>query len=620
MIFRFLIVLSYMLNATPRFFRVWLGAFIGLVWFHVLRFRRNLVIENLQLAFGQEKSAREIQQIAKANFRHYGLTLVEIFQSICWKPQDYVRNIELRGAEHLWKALAKGKGAYTLNSHMGNWEWMIGIICGTGFVGHVVVKHSKSKAMDAFLLRYRENTGVGVLYESGTARDILKALSNGKVVAFILDQFMGPPIGLPVKFFGKPAGTAIGLALLSDKKEAPIVPMYSFRDSNDRLIGVIEPELEIPAFSPDRETRLYERTQLFNDVIEKHVRMHPQQWMWLHRRWKAYRGEPRWKPAFVQAVTSVLIALLVGCASTQTEETPTGIALPDEPKINVPTTTEQISVVAETPETPAAPKEPEKPVEAEKPKKAPPVAKKKAGPAPRSFGPDQVPFEIGERLVLSLDWTAVNAGDVRMEVREGLGFQGRSTFRLWGNVLSSRVVDAFYHIDNTIESFVDKEWLLPYRFLLHMVEAQQLKETRVALDHKLNKAHYWSKRISKRYGDEVQDRVDAFNPLSQDAFSALYYARTLDYKMGQTREVPIYENHQNVKALLTPVANEMVHTKAGVFQCWKLSVGLKVENFTKPQDLFLWLSDDWKKYFVKFEAKLKFGSLRGELTSVRERL
>jgi len=611
-----LTALSKFLNLWPHRGRVVLGAGLGWVWFNLLRFRRDTVLENLRLAFGDEKSEAEIKEIARKNFRHYGLTLVEILQSLTWTQEDYRQRVPAHGIEHLQAAIAKGKGVFGLTCHLGNWEWVIGAVMARGIPGDVVVKHSKNPSLDRLLTRYRQNMGIGVFFESGTARDILRSLSKGRLVGFILDQFMGPPIGLPVKFFGKPAGTAIGLALLTEKKDAPIVPIYSYRDQDDRLITVIDPELEMPEFSANREDRLYEKTQYYNDMMEARIRQHPDQWLWLHRRWKAYRGEPRWKLSTALSAVVLALALMTGCAGQLVEETPTtGIALPADPQINLP----DANVAAAAPLSQAV--EPVAVADKKVPVKI--AAKPASKPAfnPRVFSAAQLPFEIGERMELGLHWSALRAGVVKLEVREGFPVQGRPTYRLHGSILSSKLVDAIYHVDNTIESFIDRQWLLPYKFLLHMVETHQLKETRAAFDHKLGKVHYWSERVSKKWGNEKQDRVDALEPFANDMFSALYYARVLELELGKPIQFPVYENRQNLMVGLLPMGKEVIQTPAGVFQCWKLQITLKINNILKPTgDLFLWLSDDSKRYIVRFDAKLKFGSLIGELMSVKERL
>jgi Kdo2-lipid IVA lauroyltransferase/acyltransferase len=622
----FLLGLSHIINWMPRSLRVALGSVLGWTWFNILRFRRQVVLDNMRLALGKEKTPAEITALASENFRHYGLLIVEYLQSLTWKSPDYFKNVPFDGVENLKSALAEGNGVYVLSLHLGNWEWVMGTLVAHGIPADAVVKRSKNAAADKIILEHRKNMGMGILFESGTASDILKSLAQGRMVAFMLDQFMGPPIGLPVNFFGQLAGTAIGLALISEKRNAPVVVLYSYRDANGILRCVAEPKLQMPALAEDREDRMYDKTQFYNDALEKIVRRHPGQWLWLHRRWKAYRGEPRWKrnPGLAPVTAILLATLLVGCATSfRTEDTPTGIALPADAVVNVPDAAEIEGTATEpVPAPEKTGKKSKKAKEAPAPAPAVVASPKPGMPInPRVFTPEQVPFEVGERMVISLNWGALAAGDVRLEVREGLGFQGRNTYKIWGNVLSSPLVDTIYHVDNTIESYVDKQWLLPYKFLLHMVETHQLKETKAVFDHKLNKVNYWSKRISKKWGDELQDRVDTTLPSARDMFSALYYARVLEYKMGEAREIPIYENRQNIVASLLPVANEMVHTKAGAFQCWKMAVTVKIDNVLKPSgEMFLWFSDDWKKYIVKFDAKLKIGSLVGELTSVRERL
>jgi hypothetical protein len=108
-------------------------------------------------------------------------------------------------------------------------------------------------------------------------------------------------------------------------------------------------------------------------------------------------------------------------------------------------------------------------------------------------------------------------------------------------------------------------------------------------------------------------------PQSRDMFSALYYARALNYELNKKQQFWIYENGQNLNVELTPVAKELVTSGAGVFQCWKIKVDVKLNNVLRPTgDLYMWLSDDSKKYLVRFDAKVKIGSLLGRLVSIKE--
>ena len=223
-------------------------------------------------------------------------------------------------------------------------------------------------------------------------------------------------------------------------------------------------------------------------------------------------------------------------------------------------------------------------------------------------------------MQVDLRWMAIPAGRAVIEVREGPDIGSRKTYQLWGNVLSSKITDAIYHVDNTIEAFVDRETLLPYKFLLHMFETHQKKETRVIFDHEHGQAAYWAQRESKKWGDEKIDRIDTLVRGAKDMFSALYFARTLDYRLHQKQSFFVYENRQNLSIELEPVANELILGKSGAFQCWKIRVLVTLNNVLRPTgDMYLWLSDDSKKYLVKFDAKVKIGSLIGELVSIRDR-
>jgi hypothetical protein len=290
--------------------------------------------------------------------------------------------------------------------------------------------------------------------------------------------------------------------------------------------------------------------------------------------------------------------------------TPTGIELPPDPNIAVPT-------YGQVDSTEAVPVILEKKTKKVEPKNAP---KKVSAKTPFSIVPvDKVPFEIGERMVIDLTWLTLPAGKGVLEVREGPEIQGRPSFHLWGNVLSSKMVDTIYHVDNTIESFIDRSGFIPYKFLLSMFETAQKKETRVVFDHPNEKAYYWSKRISQKWGNQDIDRADSMPPQSRDMFSALYYARALNYELNKKQQFWIYENGQNLNVELTPVAKEIVTSGAGVFQCWKIKVDVKLNNVLRPTgDLYMWLSDDSKKYLVRFDAKVKIGSLLGRLVSIKE--
>ena len=606
-----LMPLSWILNWVPRSVMEVLSRVLGWFFFSVLRFRRKLVLENLALALGKEKSKAELHEIAWSNYQHYALVVLEWIQSLSWTQEDFKKYTTLDW-DPILENIQNKKGGILFTSHLGNWEFAIQAASASGMPCDVIVKKQRTRIAQDFLTWFRTRFGARIIYETGTLSEILASLSNERFVVFVIDQYMGPPIGLPVSFFGKEAGTAVGLALISEKSKTSLFTSYNYRGKDGRIHVYIKKVEEPSLPTCARSEKLYLKTQWFNDILESQIRMFPEQWLWLHRRWKAYQGEPRWK--MTKALALVILGLLtLSCSSQKNTATPTGISLPEEPVVSVPLYGEEDSTEIANPNLTLS-----KPPQSEKK-----VKSSKKAPEKKTFSvvpTHKIPFEVGERLVIDLTWLSLPAGQGTLEVRNGPSFSGRPTYHLWGNVLSSKMVDTIYHVDNTIESFVDAQGFIPYKFLLSMFETAQKKETRVVFDHPKARTNYWSKRISQKWGDQEINREDEIIPQSRDMFSALYYARALDYEINKKQMLWIYENGQNLSVELLPLTKEVVTSGAGVFQCWKIKVDVRINNVLKPTgDLFMWLSDDSKKYLVKFDAKVKIGSLLGKLVSIKER-
>ena len=133
--------------------------------------------------------------------------------------------------------------------------------------------------------------GKGVKYIDAhsptNAFEIFKALKKNSMVAFVVDQFMGKPFGIATQFFGKRTGSAYGLALFAQKTKSPIVPVYTYEGSDKKMHVVFEPVIDInPFIVEDKTQSLQNITQHFCDKVEEIIRRHPEQWMWVHRRWK----------------------------------------------------------------------------------------------------------------------------------------------------------------------------------------------------------------------------------------------------------------------------------------------------------------------------------------------
>jgi KDO2-lipid IV(A) lauroyltransferase len=152
---------------------------------------------------------------------------------------------------------------------------------------NVISKKFKSELANDLWFDLRGRHGTNYIDHRDSTTDIFKALRRNAVVVFVMDQWAPPTLGIPAPFFGKATGTGFGLALFASKKQLPVLPVYAYRDGTGKHNIVIGDEIPLEA-RESREETLAHMTELYNRVLEEIIRRHPEQWMWLHRRWKEY--------------------------------------------------------------------------------------------------------------------------------------------------------------------------------------------------------------------------------------------------------------------------------------------------------------------------------------------
>lgn len=271
-------------QCIPEKMAMAIGKGMGLFWFHIVRYRRNLAFQNLELAYGNEKNKRELYRIARENFIHYGLNLIEFLRLPSFTDSDFKRTINIRNTRSIDRALKKGKGVILVLGHYGNWDMAAIAQARAGFDCHIITKKAQQRSVDAFWQGIRKDMGVQFLSTEGSAFKILKLLKKNKIVVMIFDQRLRGKRGILVKFFNQPAITMRAVALIAKKTGSPVIPVFIWREKNEHIY---ESGPEIPliqAGSEDETMRL--STQRYNDVLEAFIRKHPEQWLWVHDRWK----------------------------------------------------------------------------------------------------------------------------------------------------------------------------------------------------------------------------------------------------------------------------------------------------------------------------------------------
>lgn len=278
----FALALAYL----PLRVGLWVGARLGDLGWLLLRGRRAVALDNLARALGAETTPRDRARIGRESFRNIGMNVVESCVFYFRPPQRLLSRVEVRGEANLVAAAALGRGMLGLTAHLGNWELLAASTTLTPIQLSAVYRPLDDPLLDQILERFRGRVGVELIGKRNAIADIRDALRRGRMVGVLLDQNASRREGVFAPFFGVPASTSKGLALIALRTGAPVVPSFIYRTPDGRHVAEFAPALPVPA---DGDPEAY--TRAFNEAIEAAVRRTPDQWFWLHRRWKTRPAE-----------------------------------------------------------------------------------------------------------------------------------------------------------------------------------------------------------------------------------------------------------------------------------------------------------------------------------------
>jgi KDO2-lipid IV(A) lauroyltransferase len=260
-----------------------LGEAIGLAFYTVDRVHRRIAIANLEAAFPARMPA-DREAIARAMFTHFGRLLLELLKYASLSKEEKLAAVDWEGEERVQLAYAQRKGILFCTGHFGFWEQQALAHALKFEPMAVMARPLDNPKLHDLLERIRVSNGNPVLYRHGAVRKALRLLAEGRGVGILIDQHMTSPDAISVDFFGRPAATTSTLAALAIRTGAPVVPLFAFPLPGGRYRMIYEHPVEPPAEnSPDA---VREFTQRCTDVLEMHVRRHPELWLWMHRRWR----------------------------------------------------------------------------------------------------------------------------------------------------------------------------------------------------------------------------------------------------------------------------------------------------------------------------------------------
>jgi Kdo2-lipid IVA lauroyltransferase/acyltransferase len=273
---------AFLLGLWPRSLRLAFGRSLGtLGWW--LGIRRKVTLANLALAF-PEKPMGERKRIAREAYRNLGAGIIDFITSSHITPQELDQILIWEGFEIYERLYAEGRGLVVASAHLGSWE-LLAAACGRRGIPMSLVTRSLRGGANRELVAARSRSGLREIPARGALSAGVRLLKKGEVVANLLDQNMLPKRGIFVDFFGVPACTTPAASIMSRRTGAPAILALAVNEPGGRVRLHIEGPFEMP-HSGSSAADIRAHTQALCGAIERQIRLYPEQWFWLHRRWK----------------------------------------------------------------------------------------------------------------------------------------------------------------------------------------------------------------------------------------------------------------------------------------------------------------------------------------------
>ncbi len=282
----YLLVVGFIqfLRLLPRRVALALMRLLGRLGFALAASPRRRAIEHLTLVYGQEKSTAEIKKLARRVFVHFATVAGDFLRMPVILKGNIDKLVTASGLEHLDRAFATGQGLLMITCHFGNWEMMGGWLAKHGYRMGVVGTTLFDPRLDRILVETRENAGVNNIARGKGTREIIRTFKKGEAVGMLIDQDTKVD-GVFVNFFGRPAHTPTGPVVLARRLGLPIIPIFMYlKDDFTYQIECLPPLALVK--SDDEAGDILVNTQKCSDTYETMIRRFPEQWVWMHKRWK----------------------------------------------------------------------------------------------------------------------------------------------------------------------------------------------------------------------------------------------------------------------------------------------------------------------------------------------
>lgn len=275
-------ILTWLLTALPLSAARGVGRGLGTCGYLLVRRHRATNLAEMARCFPLDRRATLKRRLLRV-YQGMAVNYIEVFRWIGGAEAQLDAQVRVQGLEHLVDAQSRGRGVLILTAHTGNWD-LLGLWAARKHEVTIISKELRSAGANRFWMEARARCGLHIVPARNSYRACLSILRKKGILGFILDQNMTRMEGIFVDFFGKPACTTAGLAFLAAHAQAPVVPVFMVREVDGSHRVEMMPMIDPP---PDREPEtLRAATQHYTSVIEGVIRRYPDQWIWMHRRWR----------------------------------------------------------------------------------------------------------------------------------------------------------------------------------------------------------------------------------------------------------------------------------------------------------------------------------------------
>lgn len=257
--------------------------FFAFLAYQVFRIRRQVTFSNLQIAF-PHRDERWRRKVAYFSYLHFALMILEFMKMQKWDVKQIEQKVERQEIDEILRAAQKGKGGIVVSGHFGNWEIAMGYLHSKRVRSVVIQQRQNNRLIDERMRKLRQKWGMGIIYPRGAVEASEQALAEGKIVGLLGDQDAGER-GVFVPFLGQPASTHIGAAVLKLRSKAPLFVGFCRRVKCSNFEFYCQ-SVHIPDSLVVNDENVRMVTAEIQKNLEHAIRRYPEQYFWMHRRWK----------------------------------------------------------------------------------------------------------------------------------------------------------------------------------------------------------------------------------------------------------------------------------------------------------------------------------------------